>query len=91
MNIYVGNLDFKTTSDEVKAEFEKHGQVESVQIITDKYSGDSKGFGFVTMPNDTEAQAAMKALDGMMLGERTIKVNEAKPRENRGGNRRPRY
>ena len=92
MNLYVGNLDFKTTSDEIKAEFEKHGQVEKVQIITDKFSGDSKGFGFVSMPNDDEAKTAMQALDGKMLGERALKVNEAKPRENSGGgNRGTRY
>jgi len=84
MNIYVGNLDYKTTEDEIKAAFEQHGEVESVNIITDKYSGQSKGFAFVTMPNDDEAQAAMDALDGQMLGGRNIKIDKARPRKNRG-------
>ena len=87
MNIYVGKLDYNTTVDELKTAFEEHGQVESVQIITDKYTGRSKGFGFVTMPNDDEANAAMEALNGSQLGKQTIVVNKAKPRENRGGNR----
>jgi len=85
MNIYTGNLDFETTEDELKKAFEEHGQVESVNIIKDKYSGDSRGFGFVTMPNEDEANAAMEALDGQLLGSKNIKVNKAKPRENRGG------
>jgi RNA recognition motif-containing protein len=94
MNIYVGNLDFKTTEDELKKAFEQYGQVESVKIITDKYSGDSKGFAFVEMPSEQEGKAALDALDGYMLGSRNIKVNEARPREDRpsggprgGGNR----
>jgi RNA recognition motif-containing protein len=91
MNIYVGNLDFNTTSDEIKKEFEKHGQVESVQIITDKSTGNSKGFGFVNMPSDDEAKTAIRALDGQTFGQRAMKVNEAKPRESSGGNRGSRY
>lgn len=94
MNIYVGNLDFKTTEDELKKAFEQYGQVESVKVITDKYSGDSKGFAFVEMPSEQEGKAALEALDGYMLGSRNIKVNEARPREDRpsggprgGGNR----
>jgi len=86
MNIYVGKLDYNTTADELKAAFEAHGQVESVQIITDKYTGNSKGFGFVTMPNDDEANAAMEALNNSQLGKQTIIVNKAKPKtENRSG------
>ncbi len=85
MNIYVGNLDFKTTEDEVKTLFEQHGQVESVQIIKDKYSGDSKGFGFVVMPNDAEAKTAMETLDGQLMSGRNIKVNESRPRREGGG------
>jgi len=88
MNIYVGKLDYDTTEDELKAAFEAHGQVDSVQIITDKYSGNSKGFGFVTMPNDDEGQKAMEALNETKLGSQTIIVNKAKPkRDNRGGGR----
>ncbi|HHS50998.1 MAG TPA: RNA-binding protein [candidate division Zixibacteria bacterium] len=87
MNIYVGKLDYNTTQDELKAAFEQHGQVESVQIITDKYTGSSKGFGFVTMPNDSEAQAAIDALNGTQLGKQTIEVNKAKPKVDRSDNR----
>ncbi len=87
MNIYVGKLDYNTTQDELKSAFEQFGQVESVQIITDKYTGNSKGFGFVTMPNDTEASAAIEALNGSQLGKQTIEVNKAKPKEARSDNR----
>lgn len=91
MNIYVGKLDYDTTEDELKAAFEEHGQVDTVQIITDKYSGRSKGFGFVTMPNDEEANTAMEALNGSQLGKQVIVVNKAKPREKQGGGRRGGY
>jgi len=84
MNIYVGKLDYDTTADELKAAFEQHGQVESVNIITDKFTGNSKGFGFVEMPNDDEATAAMEALNGSQLGKQTIEVNKARPRVERG-------
>jgi len=84
MNIYVGNLNYDTTEDELKQAFEQYGQVESVKIITDKYSGRSKGFGFIEMPSDDEGRAAIEGLDGSDLGGRNLKVNEAKPREDRG-------
>lgn len=85
MNIYVGNLSRETTEAELRQAFEAHGQVNSAAIIKDKFSGESRGFGFVEMPNRTEAQAAIAALNGKMLGGRTLTVNEAKPREDRPG------
>jgi len=86
MNIYVGNLSYQTTEDELRAAFGAHGQVASVSVIKDKFSGQSKGFGFVEMDNDEEARAAMGALNGADLKGRQITVNEARPREdNRGG------
>ncbi len=84
MNIYVGNLNYDTTEDELKQAFEQYGQVESVKIISDRYTGRSKGFGFIEMPGDDEGRAAIEALDGSDLGGRNLKVNEAKPREDRG-------
>lgn len=84
MNIYVGNLNFDTTEDDLKQAFEQYGQVESVKIISDRYTGRSKGFGFIEMPGDDEARAAIEGLDGSDLGGRNLKVNEAKPREDRG-------
>jgi RNA recognition motif-containing protein len=85
MNIYCGNLPYGLTEDELREAFETHGVVEAARIITDKFSGNSKGFGFVEMPNDSEAQAAIAALNGTELKGREIKVNEARPREERGG------
>ncbi len=84
MNIYVGNLNYDTTEDELKQAFEQYGQVESVKIISDRYTGRSKGFGFIEMPGDDDARAAIEALDGSDMGGRNLKVNEAKPREDRG-------
>ncbi|GBE36867.1 RNA recognition motif [bacterium BMS3Bbin07] len=83
MNIYVGNLPYDVTEDELKGLFSEFGEVSTVNIITDKYSGQSKGFGFVEMPNDSEAEEAIKALDGSELKGRNIKVNQAKPRGER--------
>ena len=88
MNIYVGNLSFGVTEDELKEAFGAFGTVETARIITDKFSGKSKGFGFVEMPSKDEAQAAMEGLNGTDFGGREINVNEARPRtENRGGGR----
>ncbi|VAX34649.1 RNA-binding protein [hydrothermal vent metagenome] len=80
MNIYVGNLPYNVTEDELKELFSEFGEVSTVNIITDKFSGQSKGFGFVEMTNDSEADEAIKALDGNELKGRNIKVNQAKPR-----------
>jgi RNA recognition motif-containing protein len=88
VNIYIGNLSFQTTEDELKEIFEGYGTVTSVAIIKDKYSGRSRGFGFVEMESDQEGQAAIDALNGTELGDREIKVNVARPREKRSDRRR---
>ena len=86
MNIYVGNLSYETTEEDLQQAFEGFGQVESVNVIKDKYSGRSKGFGFVEMPAKDEAQSAINELSDTDLKGRTLKVNEARPRsESRGG------
>ena len=87
MNIYVGNLSFKTTEDELRQAFEALGEVSSVNLITDKYSGESKGFGFVEMSNQEEAKAAIESMNGKELNGREINVNEARPRQDGGGGR----
>jgi len=86
MKIYVGNLSYEVTEDELSAEFGTYGRVESVAIPADKFSGRPKGFGFVEMPTKSEAEAAIAGLNGKSLRDRTIVVNEARPRtDNRGG------
>ncbi|MFZ0726466.1 MAG: RNA-binding protein [Desulfobacterales bacterium] len=86
MNIYVGNLAFTITEDELRQAFEAFGKVDTATIIKDKYSGQSKGFGFVEMPSGDEAQAAIEGLNGKDLKGRSLNVNEARPRaEKRGG------
>lgn len=80
MNIYAGNLDHSVTEDDLKDAFSEFGDVSSVNIIKDRSSGQSKGFGFVEMPNDSEADKAMEALNGSQLKGREIKVSQAKPR-----------
>ena len=89
MKIYVGNMSYDTGEDDLRKAFEAHGQVDSVAVISDQYSGRSKGFGFVEMPNEAEAKAAMENLNEKDLMGRTVKVSEARPRNNshRGGNR----
>jgi RNA recognition motif-containing protein len=81
MNIYAGNLDFKVDEEELKSMFEEFGEVASARIISDKYSGKSKGFGFVVMNNDDEAARAIKALNGKTMNNRNIVVSEAKPKK----------
>lgn len=80
MNIYVGNLDYNLSESEIENAFAEYGSVSSVNIITDKFSGRSKGFGFVEMDNDDEAKAAIEGLNGTELKSRSITVNEARPR-----------
>ena len=80
MKIYVGNLSYDITEEELRQEFLAFGEVESVSIITDKYSGRPKGFGFIEMASVSEGQAAIAELNGKILKERTIVVNEARPR-----------
>ena len=86
MNIYVGNLAYEVTEEDLRLAFESFGQVETAAIIKDKYSGESKGFGFVEMPSKDEAQSAIDGLNDTDLQGRTLNVNEARPRdESRGG------
>jgi RNA recognition motif-containing protein len=86
-NIYVGNLSFSSTEADLKDAFERHGAVESVNVIMDRETGRPRGFAFVEMEEANAADDAIRALDGSDLGGRTIKVNEAKPRGGGGANR----
>ncbi|MEE8494718.1 MAG: RNA-binding protein [Nitrospirales bacterium] len=88
--LYVGSLPFSTTEQELSELFAPHGTVQSAKVITDRYTGQSRGFGFVEMSTDDEAQKAITTLNGTQLGSRTLVVNEAKPQEKRsfgGGDR----
>ena len=94
-NIYVGNLDYATTEQDLRSLFEPYGQVDNVSLAKDKFSGQSRGFGFVEMANDEQGEKAIAELNGHQLGKRALTVNEARPREARpprsgggfGGNR----
>jgi RNA recognition motif-containing protein len=90
MNIYVGNLPYNVTEDDLRTAFSEFGDVASATLISDKFSGESKGFGFVEMNNNSEADAAIKALNESAFKGRNIKVNQAKQRGDRP-QRRPRY
>ena len=96
MNIFVGNLPFGVSDGDMRQAFEAYGQVASANVILDKFTGKSRGFGFVEMPNDAEAKAAIAGLNNKDLQGRPIRVNEAQPREDRprggggGGGRGPR-
>jgi RNA recognition motif-containing protein len=91
MNIYIGSLSTSITSDDLRKAFEAYGQVGDVKIITDRYTGESRGFAFVQMPIKAEAIAAIDGLNGSELKGRTIVVNEARPRsDRRGGGRQKR-
>jgi RNA recognition motif-containing protein len=81
MNIYVGNLNYKVSENELKGVFEEYGTVSSVKIITDKFTGRSKGFGFVTIDDESDAARAIKELNGATLENREMVVNEARPRK----------
>ena len=83
MNIYVGNLPYNLTDDELRALFAEHGSVDRATIITDKFSGQSKGFGFVEMGDSGEANRAIEAVNGQNVGGRPLRVNEARPRTDR--------
>ncbi|MCP4684573.1 MAG: RNA-binding protein [bacterium] len=91
MKIYVGNMSFDTTEDQLRQAFEGFGEVNTVNVITDKYTGESRGFAFLEMGAKSEAIEAISGLNGQDLNGRTLKVNEAKPRPeggNRGGGNR---
>ena len=85
MKLYVGNLSFKTTDDGLRQSFEEFGQVASAQVVLERETGRSRGFGFVEMPNDEEARKAIEAMHGKEMDGRALTVNEAKPREPGGG------
>ena len=85
MNIFVGNLSFETRDDGLREAFAAHGAVDSAQVVMDRETGRSRGFGFVEMPNNSEANQAVSALNGADLSGRALTVNEAKPRAPRGG------
>jgi RNA recognition motif-containing protein len=87
MNIYVGNLSYTATDTDLRETFAPYGAVESARVITDKFTGQARGFGFVEMPNDDEARAAIAALDGKDVGGRALRVNESQPKEGGGGGR----
>jgi len=89
MNIFVGNLNWSTTEAELEQLFYAYGTVERVQIATDRETGRPRGFGFVEMPDSTQAQAAIEGLNGTSLGGRALTVNEARPREEHTRPRRP--
>ena len=92
MQIYVGNLAFSATVDDIRQLFEPYGDVARVHLPEDRETGRPRGFGFVEMPNDTEAHAAIAGLNGKDVGGRTLNINEARPREERGAPRRgPRW
>jgi len=91
VNIFVGNLAFSTTDHDLRQLFEPYGVVDTINIITDRYTGQSRGFGFVEMPDSAAAKAAIQGLQGQALGGRTLNVNEAKPREPRRESSRPRW
>ncbi len=84
MNIYVGNLSFEVTDDDLRQLFSAYGEVESANVIKDRFSGESRGFGFVEMPAKKDADAAIAALNGTDVKGRTITVNEAKPKAPKG-------
>jgi len=88
MNIYVGNLSYKTTDDDLRQHFERFGEVSSAKVITDRTTGQSKGFGFVEMPNKNEAEEAVEQTNGAEMNGRQLRVNEAQPRARYSGSGR---
>jgi len=88
MNIYVGQLPYSTTADDLRELFSEYGEITSLNLITDKFSGQSKGFGFIEMPNNSEADQAIKALNKTTLQGREIKVNQAEPKRNKSSFRK---
>jgi len=85
MKLYVGNLSFETTENDLQDLFEQHGAVNEVHLVMDRMTGKSRGFAFVTMNDDAQANAAMSAINGQDLNGRSLKISEARPREDRGG------
>lgn len=91
MNMYIGNLAYNVTEEDLTAAFSEFGKVESVNIIKDRFTGQSKGFGFVDMPDNSEADKAMKALNGTDMKGRDLKINQAQQKARVKKGRRPRY
>jgi len=91
MNIYVGNLPYSVTDADLRETFAQFGEVSTVQLISDRFTGESKGFGFVEMANNSQADSAIKALNGTDMKGRKITVNQAKPRSDRPSHSRSRY
>lgn len=91
MNIYVGQLPYNVAEEDLQELFKPYGEIASLNLIKDKFSGRSKGFAFVDMPNNSEADTAIKALNKSMLKGREIKVNQAEQRRNKNKSRRPRH
>ncbi len=89
MDIYVGNLAYATTDEELRELFARHGAVDAARVVKDRVTGRSKGFGFVEMPNAEEANAAIAAINGSVVGGRPLRVNESRPREDRPPRNRP--
>ena len=87
MNIYIGNLPKTATEETVRNLFKEHGEVTEVKLITDKFTGEPRGFGFIEMPSKSDAQNAIQEINGTELDERTLIVNEARPRNDRSGGR----
>jgi RNA recognition motif-containing protein len=84
VNIYVGNLSYEASEDEIRAAFEQHGEVSSVKVIKDRETGRSRGFAFIEMPDDEQGHAALESMNGYPMNGRALKVTEARPREDRG-------
>ena len=84
MRIFVGNLAYSVTGDELQTAFSSHGEVENATVITDRETGRSRGFGFVEMPSATDGENAIRAINGTEINGRAVTVNEARPREDRG-------
>jgi RNA recognition motif-containing protein len=90
MNLYIGNLPYGVTEDDIRAKFSEFGELASIDLVMDRFTGESKGFGFIAYASNSDADKAIKTMNGAQFGGRTLKVNQAKPREKqvRG---RPRY
>jgi RNA recognition motif-containing protein len=84
VNIYVGNLSYEASEDEIRAAFEQHGEVSSVKVIKDRETGRARGFAFIEMPDDEQGHAAIESMNGYDMNGRALKVTEARPREDRG-------
>jgi RNA recognition motif-containing protein len=90
MNLYIGNLPYGVTEDDIKAKFSEFGELANINLVMDRFTGESKGFGFIEYANNSDADKAIKSMNGAQFGGRTLKVNQAKPKDNQSRNR-PRY